>query len=102
MRHVLLSRFLLRRQRGGGGVIPTAHHHHLLRALSSASSPVSSDAELRKYAGYALLLVGCGAATYYSFPLPADALHKKAVSFRYAPLPEDLHAVAPTADEGLI
>jgi len=96
MRHLLLSRHLLRR--GGSSSSPsTAHHHHhlpLLRALSSAPSPVSSDADLRKYAGYALLLLGCGAATYYSFPFPADALHKKAVPFKYAPLPEDLHAVS--------
>ncbi|ONM19844.1 galactono lactone dehydrogenase1 [Zea mays] len=93
MRHLLLSRFL---RRGGGSGIPNGHYHHLplLRALSSSPSPVSSDAELRKYAGYALLLLGCGAATYYSFPFPADALHKKAVPFRYAPLPEDLHAVS--------
>ncbi|KAK3119712.1 hypothetical protein QOZ80_9AG0674150 [Eleusine coracana subsp. coracana] len=92
MRHLLLSRLLLRRSSA-----PSNHHHHhlpLLRALSSAPSPISSDAELRKYAGYALLLLGCGAATYYSFPFPADALHKKAVPFKYAPLPEDLHAVS--------
>nr|CAB3490864.1 unnamed protein product [Digitaria exilis] len=90
MRHLLLPRLLLRRR----GSSPTAHHLPLLRALSSAPSPVSSDADLRKYAGYALLLLGCGAATYYSFPFPADARHKKAVPFRYAPLPEDLHAVS--------
>lgn len=89
MRHLLLSRLLLRRSGAR-----SAHHHHLLRALASAPSPISSDAELRKYAGYALLLLGCGAATYYSFPFPADALHKKAVPFKYAPLPEDLHAVS--------
>ncbi|CAM0151412.1 unnamed protein product [Urochloa decumbens] len=90
MRHLLLSRLLLRRSSN-----PTASHHlPLLRALSSAPSPASSDADLRKYAGYALLLLGCGAATYYSFPFPADALHKKAVPFKYAPLPEDLHAVS--------
>ncbi|TVU50823.1 hypothetical protein EJB05_02214, partial [Eragrostis curvula] len=90
MRHLLLSRLLR-----GRSSLPNHHHHlPLLRALSSAPSPISSDAELRKYAGYALLLLGCGAATYYSFPFPADALHKKAVPFKYAPLPEDLHAVS--------
>jgi L-galactono-1,4-lactone dehydrogenase len=92
MRHLLLPRMLLRRRSSA----PSTHHHHLrlLRALSSGPSPVSSDADLRKYAGYALLLLGCGAATYYSFPFPADALHKKAVPFKYAPLPDDLHAVS--------
>ncbi|CAO2143235.1 unnamed protein product, partial [Urochloa humidicola] len=87
MRHLLLSRLLRR------GSNPASHHLALLRTLSSAPSPASS-ADLRKYAGYALLLLGCGAATYYSFPFPADALHKKAVPFKYAPLPEDLHAVS--------
>uniref|UniRef100_A0A0D6R329 FAD-binding PCMH-type domain-containing protein n=1 Tax=Araucaria cunninghamii TaxID=56994 RepID=A0A0D6R329_ARACU len=28
--------------------------------------------EFAKYAGYALLLVGCGVATYYTFPYPAE------------------------------
>ncbi|CAD6258363.1 unnamed protein product [Miscanthus lutarioriparius] len=42
----------------------------------SAPSQVSSDADLRKCAGYALLLLGCGAATKYSFPFPADAMHR--------------------------
>nr|CAD1817217.1 unnamed protein product [Ananas comosus var. bracteatus] len=65
--------------------------HLLLRPFSSS---VPSDAELRKYAGYFVLLLGCGAATYYSFPFPADAKHKKAQIFRYAPLPDDLHTVS--------
>ncbi|CAL9095545.1 unnamed protein product [Musa acuminata var. zebrina] len=64
---------------------------HLLRPLSSSAD---SDAELRKYAGYFVLLVGCGAATYYSFPFSADAKHKKAQIFRYAPLSDDLHTVS--------
>ncbi|XP_072974763.1 L-galactono-1,4-lactone dehydrogenase 2, mitochondrial [Typha angustifolia] len=69
--------------------------HLLLRPLSTtSSSSSSSDAELRRYAGYFVLLLGCGAATYYSFPFPADAKHKKAQMFRYAPLPEDLHTVS--------
>ncbi|XP_010922174.1 L-galactono-1,4-lactone dehydrogenase 2, mitochondrial [Elaeis guineensis] len=68
----------------------------LLRPLSfsSSSSGGASDAELRKYAGYFVLLLGCGVATYYSFPLPPDAKHKKAQIFRYAPLPDDLHTVS--------
>ncbi|KAL0383475.1 UNVERIFIED_CONTAM: L-galactono-1,4-lactone dehydrogenase 1, mitochondrial [Sesamum calycinum] len=44
----------------------------------------TTDAELRKYIGYTILLLGCGAATYYSFPFPEDAKHKKAQLFRYA------------------
>ncbi|CAI9099719.1 OLC1v1036582C1 [Oldenlandia corymbosa var. corymbosa] len=59
----------------------------------SASSS-STDSEIRKYIGYTLLVLGCGAATYYSFPFPEDAKHKKAQLFRYAPLPEDLHTVS--------
>ncbi|XP_047048259.1 L-galactono-1,4-lactone dehydrogenase 2, mitochondrial [Lolium rigidum] len=90
MRHLLLSRLLRR------APSPSQPHHHLqlIRALSSSSPLPSSDADLRKYAGYALLVLGCGAATYYSFPFPADALHKKAVPFKYAPLPDDLHTVS--------
>ncbi|CAK9185912.1 unnamed protein product [Ilex paraguariensis] len=61
---------------------------------SLSSSPSSSDAELRKYLGYTLLLLGCGVATYYSFPFPENAKHKRAQLFRYAPLPEDLHTVS--------
>ncbi|KAL5981196.1 hypothetical protein ACLOJK_029117 [Asimina triloba] len=61
---------------------------------ASSSSPSSIfDAELRKYVGYFFLL-GCGAATYYSFPFPEDTKHKKFVPFRYAPLPNDLHTVS--------
>uniref|UniRef100_A0A0E0F9F1 FAD-binding PCMH-type domain-containing protein n=1 Tax=Oryza meridionalis TaxID=40149 RepID=A0A0E0F9F1_9ORYZ len=90
MRRLLLAG-LLRRASSS----PSSHHHlHLVRAFSASSPLPASDADLRKYAGYALLLVGCGAATYYSFPLPPDALHKKAVPFKYAPLPDDLHAVS--------
>ncbi|KAK2651989.1 hypothetical protein Ddye_011845 [Dipteronia dyeriana] len=67
-----------------------------IRTLSTTSpSPSSSsDAELRKYIGYAALLAFCGAATYYSFPFSDNAKHKKAHIFRYAPLPEDLHTVS--------
>ncbi|XP_059295749.1 L-galactono-1,4-lactone dehydrogenase, mitochondrial [Lycium ferocissimum] len=61
---------------------------------STTPGPPSSDAELRKYIGYTLLLLGCGAATYYSFPFPENAIHKKAQLFRYAPLPDDLHTVS--------
>ncbi|KAK1277710.1 hypothetical protein QJS04_geneDACA007409 [Acorus gramineus] len=68
----------------------------LLRPLctTTSSPPPSSEAELRKYVGYAALLIGCAAATYYSFPFPTDAKHKKAQLFRYAPLPEDLHTIS--------
>lgn len=59
-----------------------------------AASSTVSDADVRKYLGYFALVVGCGAATYYSFPFPGDAKHKKAEIFRYAPLPEDLHTVS--------
>ncbi|KAH0460937.1 hypothetical protein IEQ34_008512 [Dendrobium chrysotoxum] len=61
----------------------------LFRPFSSSSS----DSEFRKYAGYFVLILGCGVATYYSFPFPENAKHKKAQIFRYAPLPEDLHSV---------
>lgn len=61
--------------------------------LSSPSSS-SSASELRKYIGYTALVLGCAAATYYSFPFPDNAKHKKAQIFRYAPLPEDLHTVS--------
>ncbi|EXB93993.1 L-galactono-1,4-lactone dehydrogenase [Morus notabilis] len=63
------------------------------RAFSTSPSS-SSDAELRKYLGYTALVLFCGAATYYSFPFPDNAKHKKAQIFRYAPLPEDLHTVS--------
>ncbi|KAL2325984.1 hypothetical protein Fmac_025042 [Flemingia macrophylla] len=79
-------------------VLHHPHHHphsRFLRRFSASPEPTpSSDAEARKYAGYAALLLFCGAATYYSFPLPDDAKHKKAQIFRYAPLPEDLHTVS--------
>ncbi|WCJ33342.1 L-galactono-1 4-lactone dehydrogenase mitochondrial [Euphorbia peplus] len=89
------------------------HHHHLfkpaatagggdyfqdsfnpIRVFSTAASPSSSDAELRKYLGYTALILFCGAATYYSFPFSENAKHKKAQLFRYAPLPDDLHSVS--------
>ncbi|KAL9155048.1 hypothetical protein ABFS82_10G156600 [Erythranthe guttata] len=54
----------------------------------------SADSELRKYIGYTILAAVCGAATYYSFPFPENAKHKKAQLFRYAPLPADLHTVS--------
>ncbi|KAL8095298.1 hypothetical protein AgCh_036675 [Apium graveolens] len=62
-------------------------------SLSSPSSSIS-DAELRKYLGYAALTIFCAAATYYSFPFPENAKHKKAQMFKYAPLPDDLHTVS--------
>ncbi|AES60484.2 putative oxidoreductase [Medicago truncatula] len=65
-----------------------------LRRFSSLPAEPNTDAETRKYLGYAALLLFCGAATYYSFPLPDNAKHKKAQIFRYAPLPEDLHTVS--------
>jgi L-galactono-1,4-lactone dehydrogenase len=79
------------------------HLLHFRRRRRTASPPatattspsqVSSDADLRKCAGYTLVLLDCGAATYYSFPFPADALHNKGVPLRYAPLPEDLRTVS--------
>nr|AOW42610.1 L-galactono-1,4-lactone dehydrogenase [Solanum melongena] len=63
------------------------------RPFSSSPGQSSSDAELRKYLGYTLLLLGSGVATYYSFPFSEDARDKKAQLFRYAPLPDDLHTV---------
>ncbi|KAK4771622.1 hypothetical protein SAY87_032154 [Trapa incisa] len=63
-------------------------------AAAAAASSSSSSSEFRKYLGYTALVLFCGAATYYSFPFPADANHKKAQIFRYAPLPEDLHTVS--------
>ncbi|KAI5318053.1 hypothetical protein L3X38_037761 [Prunus dulcis] len=50
--------------------------------------------ELRKYLGYTALVLFSAAATYYSFPFPENARHKKAQIFRYAPLPEELHTVS--------
>ncbi|XP_031273638.1 L-galactono-1,4-lactone dehydrogenase, mitochondrial-like [Pistacia vera] len=66
----------------------------LIRPLSTVSPSSSSDAEIRKYLGYAALFLFSGAATYYSFPFSDSAKHKKAQLFRYAPLPEDLHTVS--------
>lgn len=63
-------------------------------ATTAAAASSSSSSELRKYLGYTALVLFCGAATYYSFPFPEDAKHKKAQIFRYAPLPEDLHTVS--------
>nr|AAO64860.1 At3g47930 [Arabidopsis thaliana]BAC42562.1 putative L-galactono-1,4-lactone dehydrogenase [Arabidopsis thaliana] len=54
----------------------------------------ASEAQFRKYAGYAALAIFSGVATYFSFPFPENAKHKKAQIFRYAPLPEDLHTVS--------
>ncbi|KAF3943451.1 hypothetical protein CMV_029996 [Castanea mollissima] len=94
------------------------HHHHLLKPLTSSTStatttattprrpfcttttttptPIASSttSELRKYLGYTALVLFCGVATYYSFPFPENAKHKKAQFFRYAPLPDDLHTVS--------
>lgn len=68
----------------------------LARRFCSAAPPpaASSESEIRKYIGYSILLLGCGVATYYSFPFPENAKHKKAQLFRYAPLPDDLHTVS--------
>lgn len=43
---------------------------NLIRPFSSSSSAGDADSEFTKYVGYALLLIGCGAATYYTFPYP--------------------------------
>lgn len=64
----------------------------LSRPFSTESSP--SPKEIRKYAGYAALILFSGAATYYSFPFSDSARHKRAQLFRYAPLPDDLHTVS--------
>ncbi|KAL6138024.1 hypothetical protein ACLB2K_063312 [Fragaria x ananassa] len=79
--------------------LPRITKHPLIpgRAFCNASTPSPSTAsasELRKYMGYTALVLFCGAATYYSFPFPEDAKHKKAQIFRYAPLPEELHTVS--------
>ncbi|XP_030453082.2 L-galactono-1,4-lactone dehydrogenase, mitochondrial isoform X1 [Syzygium oleosum] len=63
-------------------------------ATAAAATTSSSSSEVRKYLGYAALVLFCGAGTYYSFPFPDNAKHKKAQLFRYAPLPEDLHTVS--------
>lgn len=64
------------------------------KPYSTPPTSSSSDSELRKYLGYGALLLGSAAATYYSFPLPENARHKKAQLFRYAPLPDDLHTIS--------
>lgn len=80
--------------------VPTIPKHSLKSTsarpfcTSTPASTPASEAELRKYLGYAALLLFCGAATYYSFPFPENAKHKKAQFFRYAPLPDDLHTVS--------
>ncbi|KAI7750259.1 hypothetical protein M8C21_015968, partial [Ambrosia artemisiifolia] len=72
---------------------------NLIRPFSSSPPPSdpplssTSSSELRKYLGYSALLLTCAAATYYSFPFPENAKHKKAQLFRYAPLPVDLHSI---------
>ncbi|KAK4281958.1 hypothetical protein QN277_013396 [Acacia crassicarpa] len=71
----------------------TTSSQNFVRQFSTSTSS-SSDSELRKYLGYGALVLFCGAATYYSFPFPENAKHKKAEIFRYAPLPEDLHTVS--------
>ncbi|CAK7342734.1 unnamed protein product [Dovyalis caffra] len=89
------------------------HHHHHPKPFSPITTPPpkpplnpsrkfctsptptpSTNSEVRKYIGYTVLVIFCGAATYYSFPFPNNAKHKKAQFFRYAPLPEDLHTVS--------
>ncbi|KAK6941733.1 FAD linked oxidase, N-terminal [Dillenia turbinata] len=62
--------------------------------LPPPQSSSSTEAEIRKYLGYTVLLIGCGIATYYSFPFPENARDKKAQIFRYASLPDDLHTVS--------
>ncbi|XP_061955534.1 L-galactono-1,4-lactone dehydrogenase, mitochondrial [Populus nigra] len=65
------------------------------RKFCTSPTPTpSTNSEVRKYIGYTALVIFCGAATYYSFPFPDNAKHKKAQLFRYAPLPEDLHTVS--------
>ncbi|GLT63172.1 hypothetical protein SLA2020_357530 [Shorea laevis] len=49
-----------------------------IHTLSTSAFPSSStDAELRKHLGYTAPLLFCGAATYYSFPFPENAKHKR-------------------------
>ncbi|KAI3471649.1 hypothetical protein Pfo_028299 [Paulownia fortunei] len=73
---------------------PSPFHAPSLLLYTHPTTLSTTDAELRKYLGYTLLLLGCGAATYYSFPFPENAKHKRAQLFRYAPLPPDLHTVS--------
>ncbi|KAL1330531.1 hypothetical protein HN51_047780 [Arachis hypogaea] len=74
--------------------LPSTTIHQHLRRFSSLPPEPSTDDQTVKYLGYGALLLFCGAATYYSFPFPDNAQHKKAQIFRYAPLPEDLHTVS--------
>ncbi|KAL0919742.1 hypothetical protein M5K25_011859 [Dendrobium thyrsiflorum] len=80
---------LLRSSLGRSQTLNPSPQLDVFRPFSSSSS----DSEFRKYAGYFVLILGCGVATYYSFPFSENAKHKKAQIFRYAPLPEDLHSV---------
>ncbi|KAL5549531.1 hypothetical protein UlMin_004762 [Ulmus minor] len=43
------------------------------------------EVELRKYLDYGILLLFCGATTYYSFPFPENTKHKKAFSVWVVP-----------------
>lgn len=102
LRPLLLKRSLRLHQHHYHSSSPS--HFHPLRTLTTPPNPFlrrfstspepSTDAETRKYLGYAALLIFCGAATYYSFPFPENTKHKKAQIFRYAPLPEDLHTIS--------
>ncbi|KAL9237925.1 hypothetical protein vseg_012418 [Gypsophila vaccaria] len=74
---------------------PTALRRKFSSSPTTPTTPTTTTAsETRKYIGYTILLGACGAATYYSFPFPENAKHKRAQLFRYAPLPEDLHTVS--------
>ncbi|KAF9596863.1 hypothetical protein IFM89_013911 [Coptis chinensis] len=68
---------------------------------SPTPTPSSKEAEIRKYIGYTALLLVSGLVTYYSFPLPENAKHKKANFFKYEPLPEDLHTISNWSGSGL-
>ncbi|EPS69983.1 l-galactono-1,4-lactone dehydrogenase [Genlisea aurea] len=69
-------------------------HRRLFCAIPTPPPISTPESEIRKYIGYTVLLLGCGAATYYSFPFPENAKHKKAQIFNYAPLPQDLHSIS--------
>ncbi|MQM17585.1 hypothetical protein Taro_050558 [Colocasia esculenta] len=84
---------LLRSPNPSLAAAPLILHPRSFSTGGTASSSTVSDADVRKYLGYFALVLGCGAATYYSSPLPDGTKHKKAQIFRYAPLPEDLHTV---------
>ncbi|KAH6818726.1 L-galactono-1 [Perilla frutescens var. frutescens] len=68
--------------------------HRPFCSIANPPPAASSDAQFRRYIGYGVLFLGCGAVTYYSFPFPENAKHKRAELFRYAPLPADLHTVS--------